>query len=411
MENNTNEVQAKPAKVWRRKNIHLVSEENDIKFRGPLSYRHLRALGWICLALAQLGSILGMAANAGLVSINGAFLGVIQSANSLMTPLFLFAAFAQVLTAKNGYRKLLIVYGAGAIGIYLLFLFAYFYFFVSLINSITRNWSAAFASANAIMGAVSVYGGLSINIFIDLILCTLVTFFINYRPTRYFQGKKISIFRALVALPILYELGSITIKILASSEVMTLPALLIPLLTTKPPVAFFIFIALALFVKNRERFYLKKGKTHEEYKAFLQTNVNRLHFSLFLVSAIVGAVIIDIILFVVVLVLKLSIAGVPEIDNPEVLNLLLNSVYGLGFGKCVPMVFLIPVVIFFDYTKTYTNKIIDIAIPAAGLGLLVIIYVIGLFEILKGYIGLLGDKISDIIDDKSPEELFHRFRN
>lgn len=38
--------------------------------------------------------------------------------------------------------------------------------------------------------AKSSTGFISFNIFIDLTLCTLVMFFINYNPKKYFQGKK-----------------------------------------------------------------------------------------------------------------------------------------------------------------------------------------------------------------------------
>ena len=50
------------------------------------------------------------------------------------------------------------------------------------------------------------------------------------------------------------------------------------------------------------------------------------------------------------------------------------------------MILLIPVIIFFDYTKTYKNKIVDIIIPAAGLALVALVYVEGLYDILRGYL-------------------------
>ena len=53
------EVKKKPkgkkvSKLRRRKHKILArSAENDIRYRGPLSYRHFRIFAWICLALTQ----------------------------------------------------------------------------------------------------------------------------------------------------------------------------------------------------------------------------------------------------------------------------------------------------------------------------------------------------------------------
>ena len=275
-----NNIQASPKKIriWRRKNIHLVSEENDIKFRGPLSYRHLRIAGWFFLIVSQLGTILGFASNIGLISVNDKVLSFLSAFSSLMMPLFLLAAFAQVLVAKNGYHRLIITYGGGFIGIYLVFLLVYEHYVLGIMKALTTT-ETAHSLGQQVIAMLDENGSISLNIFVDLLLCALVTFFINYQPTKYFQGKKKYLFRAFVALPILYEMASITVKMLYSAQVLVITPYILPLLTTKPPVAFIIFIVMALFVKNRERYYIKKGRTHEDYKIFLKTNVNSLHFS------------------------------------------------------------------------------------------------------------------------------------
>lgn len=396
----------KPVKIWKRKNIHLVSEENDIKFHGPLSYRHLRIAGWFFLIVAQLGTVLGLANSAGVLSLNAAFVEVLQSFSSLMTPLFLFAAFAQVLNAKDGYRRLLMTYGLGAIGIYALFLVIFLHYVAGAIQALSGggSYAEAFSSGYILMSSVASTGTLSLNIFIDLVLCTLVTFFINYHPSKHFQGKKIYLFRSLVALPIIYELASITIKMLGSSGLLKVNPFLIPLFTTKPPVAFFIFVVLAIFVKNRERFYVKHGKTHAEYKSFLKTNVNKLHFSIFLSFTILFAVALDVVLFVVFSIVKL-LQLPPEIleSGGDEILISLMSVYELGFGKCVPMLFIIPIIMFFDYTKTHENKIVDAIIPVAGIGLIILLYIEGLFLVGTNALANVIKKASEPSEDEKEE--------
>lgn len=63
MENNVAEIEVDNKKRRRRK-LHEITAENDIKFRGPLSYRHLRIVAWICFAMAQAGVVLSVAAKA-----------------------------------------------------------------------------------------------------------------------------------------------------------------------------------------------------------------------------------------------------------------------------------------------------------------------------------------------------------
>ena len=394
--------ESKELNIKSRKNIHLVTEENDVKFRQPFSYRHLRIFAWFFLAIAQVGIILGMANNGGLISANETFLTILASANSMMTPLFIFAAFAQVLTVKDGYKRLLIVYGLGALGIFVGFAFVFFHYGVGLINSVSDTWNNAYDTATAFMKLLNTNGVVSFNVFIDLILCTLVMFFVNHRPTRHFQDKKIYIFRSLVAIPILLELVSIVIKILATNGTITIAPILIPLLTTKPPVAFLIFIALALFIKFRERYYLKKGKSVEDYKKFLNTNVNRIQFSRFLCFSILGAVVLDLILFILISVIQIASTGGMEVSE-EIMEKTISSVYFAGFGNCLPMLFIIPILAFFDYTKTYKNAWVDMLIPLVGVALLVLVYFEGLFEILKGYLSKFVNSLSE--DDPSTQAL------
>ena len=396
-----NNIQASPKKIriWRRKNIHLVSEENDIKFRGPLSYRHLRIAGWFFLIVSQLGTILGLASNIGLISVNDKVLSFLSAFSSLMMPLFLLAAFAQVLVAKNGYRRLIITYGGGVIGIYLVFLLVYEHYVLGIMKALTTT-ETAHSLGQQFIETLEENGSIAINIFVDLLLCALVTFFINYRPTKYFQGKKILIFRAFVALPILYEIASITVKMLYSAQILVITPYILPLLTTKPPVAFVIFIIMALFVKNRERYYIKKGRTHEDYKAFLKTNVNSLHFSLSLIYTIIFAAILDLVIF---LVLSLIIVSKNYTEGTDLNQLVIASftmVASWGFGKCITMLLLIPILILFDYKKTYKDNKLDIIIPVAGVAILALLYIEGLFEIARAFLV----KMKESVEQEEPVE-------
>lgn len=382
--------------------IHEINSENDIKFRQPLSYRHLRIFGWFFLIVSQIGALASLGAS--INNITGGwvtFFEVLHSASSLMSPLFLIAIFSVVLNAKDGYRRLFILYGGLTLLIYIVFFIVYQHYFIGLINTAV-GYKEAKDTVDMVLLLVAPHGYLAFNIFIDLLLCTAVTFFFNYNPKHYFQGKKIFIFRLFAIIPILYEVASITLKILAGVGVISLTPYLYPLLTTKPPVAFLIFVATAMFIRRRQHFFLKKGKTEMDFKEFENTNTNKLHFSIFLSVTIVIAAIIDTLLLFFIPLISTGVSG---IQDEELLQLYylqsVSRVFTLGIGKTIPMLLIIPLIIFFDYKKTYPKGLTDLIIPAVGVGLVVIVSIEGGFLVARDY---LADMIKDILKE-DPEQV------
>ena len=368
---------------WHRKNIHLVNKENDIKFRGPLSYRHLRIIGWVLLAVSQISNILRLSEK--LYDMPGwyqAWPDVLNRAFYLMGPLFLIAAFSIVLNAKDGFKRLLITYSGLSILMYGVFILIYEHYLVGVLSVFNTN-EAAHNMASAMITSMGKHGFFAFNLFIDLLLCTLVTFFINYNPTKYFQGKKIIIFRLLVIIPILYEIASIVIKAITSEGIITLSPYVFPLLTTKTPISFLIFVAMAFFIKNRRKFFLKKGKSEKEYQEFEKTNVNSLHFSLFLTTAIVVAVILDFLIALGLGVVLFS-RGIPEgVTETTFISYCMSKISSWGFGESFVMLLIIPLIILFDYKKVHEDKLMDLIIPAAGIGAVAIVYIEGGYEVIR----------------------------
>lgn len=372
----------------KRRKLHIteITKENDIRYRGPFSYRHLRIIAWIFLAISQIGVILTM--NAGIRGnhqMYGALPDVLGVFANFMAPLFLIAAFATVIVAKNGYRKLLILYGGLSILIYIAFIIVYRHYIVGLADALMPG--AGQATIDTILSMIFSNGFIALNIFVDLFLCALLTFFINYTPKEYFKGKKIYIFRAFVVFPIIYEIASIVLKMLASTNVITLSPYFYPLLTTKPPVAFIIFLLMALFVKKREKFFIKKGKTIEDFNAFQETNANSLHFSVFLSVTIAIGAVIDFIIFLALIIAISSSTPLPEgVDMAEQAIITAKKVFSWGFGQTSSMLLIIPIILLFDYRKTYKNTLIDTVIPLAGIALLAVIYIEGGFEVIRFYL-------------------------
>ena len=215
-------------------------------------------------------------------------------------------------------------------------------------------------------------GYLSYNLFIDLFLCALLLFFLNYRPKKLFTGKRLGVFRALAVFPVAYEAASITLKILAVEEKIVLPLIVFPFLTVKPPMTFLVFIVLAFFVKNRERIFRKNGKTHAEYQAFLKTNRNSFQFSRFTAIIMAVAGVLDVVATLVVLMI-LSQHAPEGAELAE--GAYLSYLDALGLLDSVILLVLSPLVLLFSYTRTHRNKTLDTLIPFAGIALIALVYI------------------------------------
>ncbi len=367
--------------------LHEINATNDIKYRGPLSYRHLRIIGWLSFALTQAGILMayGSSLDKSIAKLLGDIPSFLQGFSGFMMPLFLLATFSTILMAKNGYKRLILQYTGAIIGIYALFAFVYEHYLVGLTNSLFTQGNIQEARETVeLIFLLANQGNLAgFNIFVDLLLCTLFTFFVNYQPKKAFKGKWVYLFRSFAILPVAYELACIVLKIRSSFGDISITSWIFPLITTKPPMLFVAFIILALFVKIRERIFTSRGYTHEEYQDFLKTNVNSLHFSLFTSILLIVITIVDFLLFLTLsgfVLTKIGIAG-------DAASLVKNW----GFGVCGGVAGVIPIVLLFSYTRTYKDNSLDIIIPIAGVGLLALVYIEGLYWFLKYLPDLIKD--------------------
>ena len=224
-------------------------------------------------------------------------------------------------------------------------------------------------------------GFFAFNLFLDLFLCTLVMCFLNYTPKKVFTGKKVIIFRLFSILPIAYEAASVTLKILAGMGRIALPVYAYPFLTTKPPMGFVAFVALALFFKSTERKFRKQGKTEEEHGEFLGTRLNSLRFSIYTSVILIITVIIDVIILVaavVVITLSKNITTPTTEDFMPILKIAVSW----GFGETLPLLFIAPFMMLYSYNKPPKNKNLDIYITIGGVVLIVFVYLESFYQVL-----------------------------
>lgn len=242
--------------------LYELTSTDDIRYRGPLSYRHLQILAWIGISFLIIST--GISLVTKVIPEQPAWIRDVEAiANligSLALPLFLFANFAIILDEKYSYRSQL---GKFA-GLSLLVVFFYFlvtkHYITGLLAALTQDKAAARETLSVIIYTGAQDGGMAFNLFIDMFLCTLFMFFLNYEPTRVFTGKKKIIFRLFSLLPLLYEIACLAIRVAVVYGAIHPPLIVYSFLTTKPLMSFVLFIILALFAKFRERKFRKKRK-------------------------------------------------------------------------------------------------------------------------------------------------------
>ena len=380
--------------------IYDVTPENDTtKFRAFLSYRHFRIAAWVCMAMTVASILigLGMKISERVVEEYSGVHEVLSFFGELGVFLFLFANFAVIIDKKSTYKTLFIMYGALTVGLVLLFADVYYRFLGGIVGSIGDAMGESFSTSELMGGKFKAF-----NIFLDMLLCTAVVFFVDYRPKKYFVGKKLYIFRAFAAIPILYELACILLKYFSTVDGLKLHPMVSPFLTTKPVLCFLLVVRMTFYIKGRENKFLKHGKTLEDYDAFMRTDMNSRQFSrkLALMALIYG--LIDLLVVIVLIILRLANAGALNVladaagENKEAIELVdyvINEARGIGFGGAFSMIFISPFILFFSFTKRYKKSLVDIMIPVVAV---VVVALVGI-EVGRLILMLMPEKISTLL--------------
>ena len=384
--------------------------ENDINYRGYLYYRHLRIIGWACMLIAQLGIVFSLAAklSKGFAADTEALRTVLGFFASLPVPLFLLANFSFIFRSKKNYRSLFILYGGGALGMYILCNFLVFHFGFRFIDAFyPTDWWKTSLVFGAILPQLGTTG-YCLNMFIDMLLCTLLFFFMNYKPEKVFVGKKLIIFRLFVILPIVYEVSALIIKYCIGISLFSIPSFVFFLLPNKPPLIFLAFVCIVFALKIGEVKFLKRHNGDEAaYEEHCQTNAHSFKVSILISIIFLIMAFLDLILVILVLIRSI-VSALEEATTEEELELIafmkIDSWLNAGIGGAVVLFLIIPVVLLFSYTKTHKNPKLDKFIPMIGIGLIVLMYIEGLFQIVVHQGANLIEKIQEWISGGGEEE-------
>lgn len=378
--------------------------DNDIKYSGFLSYRHLRIIGWITLALAQIALIMKLQLKLSPTTSEGLepWINVFTFISGMPLPLFFLANYSQMTQKKGNFKGMFITYGGLALGMYILSNFIVLHYGYRLFKMMNTKFTygdaiSTFGILLPAMGRV----GYSLNIFIDLLLITFLFFFTYYEPTKFFVGKRRIIFRLFVLIPIIYELVCIFVKYYIYLGDLEINSFVFFLLPSKPPLVFFAFVCIILFIKYKEYKHLKKeNRSAETWKLYSTTKAHSLRVSIYISIFFLICAIIDFIAIVVGIIIyfygSIPIAAEQGEEMAELyIEIKTMALVNAGVGGAVPLLLIIPLVIMFSYTKTHKNKKFDTILPFAGIGVIAFIYFEGLFQVMTSNIGTITKKIEE----------------
>jgi hypothetical protein len=389
--------------------IYDRNASNDIRYRGPLSYRHLQIMGWFGISflvlhtLIELGIMIDPNQPKWVLSLNA----VASVVSEFALPLFMFANFAILLDRKKTFKAQLLKFGGLSLLVVILFLLVTEHYILEVGTAIAGDKAGVQAQIDGYFLSRIRTGSLSFNLFVDMFLCTLLLFFLEYTPRKVFTGKKRYLFRMFALIPVVYEAGSLVIRILAYYGMISPPLIVYPLLTTKPPMSFVLFVILVLFIKIREFRFRKRGKTKQEYMEFTKTRLNSLQFSVFSSIMILVTGVIDLILLIGFSAFDIV---VKNMDHPEQVKnaseqaleemsmVSARGVAGWGIGLHSSMIFIIPIILLFSYTRNHKNPKADIAIPIGGILLAVFVGIEGLHQGILMNIPIIMNMIQESLN-------------
>ena len=371
--------------------------ENDIKYRGFLSYRYVRIIAWFILVLAAVGTVVKF--NIKISPDSKSQIGWISDAtdfiSDLPVALFMLANFAFIFQRRDSWKQLLTFYGGVALLMYIAGNVLILHYGFGIANTFfgktdVMALSRAFGTMMAASGKGYVF-----NIFIDLLLCSLIFFFSFYTPKGGFKERwQLILFRCGMILPVLYEVGSVIFKYQVIVNGYQIPHFIFFLLTSKPPLMIIAFFLIVLFAKLFEINAIKR-KGEEFAKEHAKTNAHSLRFSIMISIVFLVISIVDLFLFIFFSVILAKGMG----GSDTAVEIAMNISQTLGFGNSMTLALIIPIVILFSYTKTHKNKKIDTLIPAIGIIFILITYIEGMFQVFIHNVGPLMDKIREIINE------------
>ena len=335
-----------------RKKIDKLIAKQDIRYRGILSGRAMKIIGFVFLFCAQVYLCINAMNNfADLSQTTLEFANILDFLSIFALPMFLAANFCVIMSNKTRIKRTMIIYSAIALGIYALVLFVFYRYMVGL-GKVFIPDDAAEAYGFADIIAKILFGKvINYNVFVDLALFSMFYYFLFHTPKKFVKNGSILAFRFLCVIPIIFAVVATVLYGFYNIGFIDLPVAVLAILPCRSITIYVIFFGIAFLIKLRQYLFEKWGGTTEEYERYARSNKSSLEISVISSVVIVVVCAIDLLLFLI---------------NPIVIF------YGMGFNFY--LAFSVPIILLLSYTKKTRASIWDIVMVVLFIFAVIILY-------------------------------------
>lgn len=371
-------------KKLEKQNIVKYTLDNDIKYKGPLGIQHIKLLAWFFIILTQyfvlsnsLYPKLAIGSNP-----DGLIMQVLSWLVDLATPCFLLAAFSIIIARREECKELIITYAAFASVIVVFFFLLIYRYGAGLFGMFLEEGGPVGANIFGTFLATINIKLINFNIFIDLLLFTLLLYFTLCDPPNFFAGSREKYFRMLAILPVAYELTFFIIELIFALNDEVLPAFLYSIMPTKPILTFFTFLTIIEFEFKQKRKYLKQGGTIEGYNEYIKTRKHSWEYSKRIAKSFLFFGIVDFIIIV-----ALYIMAEVDVQIGMGSNIFTLFISTFKFGDTVCLALLAPIVLLFSFNKEFKNRtLFNILLPLASIVAILLLYVEFIFQAITVFL-------------------------
>ncbi|MGN1227994.1 MAG: hypothetical protein ACI4TX_05075 [Christensenellales bacterium] len=332
---------------------NLINTKGDIKFRGFLSARAMRILGYSLIVLTQFFVIIYSLSETislpkWLIDIAGNY----EYIAPLSLPILSFAFFSMIISSRENIKQCILRYFIASILIYLAIILLFDRYLIGFMSVISEDYESARIYAEAfVMGLFGSF--INYNIFVDLFLFAIFFYFLICKPKCIKTKYSLFLFRTLSFIPVIVVVLTFILYALHNFEIITLPLEVLPILPCRSICIYLIYFTIVIAMKIRQIRMEKHNITAEQYKSYLYSNRNSLRFSVFSSIVIIVVCLFDFIL-----------------------SLLLPNAELFGIGVSYSMMFVVPIILCFSYTRQPKTQMLDNVFR----GIFILVYILMYLE-------------------------------
>jgi len=363
---------------------HTADTHGDIRYQGPLSYRIIKILGWLCVLVSTVVGLLSLTMKISPEMEKGlrSLWQTLYYVSSLALPLLVIQGISRIMRGRGEYWQQLLTYGGFACCIIAIYGIIYQSTVLRLIDTLFLEPKMALPIIEKYIEGFGEKGFINFNIFVDIFLCFLIFFFLTVQPKRVFTGKWVLILRFLTILPVGWVIACMILKGQGVAGKAVLPFWLFPFLTTRPLPVYLLFLFLSFQVRKENLF---SYSNISDDLITLPPRRRSFRFAVLLAVSLAAAGILDYLLQFVAA--KFFLHAPESVAAADAFDWGMRAAMNIGLGgDSLALLILAPVMLLYSFTRVPKWRYTSILVPLAAIGLLILMWSVRVPETDNTYI-------------------------